>query len=49
MPIAVQARQPVCSIMSCTHGSRVTEPMPTPAKAILDRDAAAANEPVRQE
>jgi hypothetical protein len=34
MPIAVQAvRQPVCSIMSCTHGNSVTEPMPTPAKA----------------
>ena len=34
MPIAVQAvRQPVCSIMRCTHGSSVTEPMPTPAKA----------------
>ena len=34
MPIAVQAvRQPVCSIISCTHGSKVTEPMPTPAKA----------------
>jgi hypothetical protein len=34
MPIAVQAvRQPVCSIKCCTHGSKVTEPMPTPAKA----------------
>ena len=34
MPIAVQAvRQPVCSIMCCTQGSKVTEPMPTPAKA----------------
>ena len=34
MPIAVQAvRQPDCSIMCCTHGSSVTEPMPTPAKA----------------
>jgi len=35
MPIAVQAvRHPVCSIISCTQGSKVTEPMPTPAKAI---------------
>ncbi len=35
MPIAVQAvRQPVCSIMCCTHGSSVIEPMPTPAKAM---------------
>ena len=34
MPIAVQAvRQPVCSIMCCTHGSSVIEPMPTPANA----------------
>ena len=34
-PIAVQAvRQPVCSIMCCTQGSSVTEPMPTPAKAM---------------
>ena len=49
MPIAVQAvRQPVCSIMCCTHGSKVTEPMPTPAKAMSNREAAAANEPVRQ-
>ena len=49
MPIAVQAvRQPVCSIMCCTHGSKVTEPMPTPAKAMPDGEPAAANEPVRQ-
>ena len=35
MPIAVQAvRHPVCSIMNCTQGSKVTEPMPTPANAI---------------
>ena len=34
-PIAVQAaRQPVCSITYCTQGSSVTEPMPTPAKAM---------------
>ena len=34
MPIAVQAvRHPVCSIMCCTQGSSVTEPMPTPANA----------------
>ena len=34
-PIAVQAvRQPVASIRCCTHGSSVTEPMPTPAKAM---------------
>ena len=34
MPIAVQAfRQPVCSIMSCTQGNSVTEPIPTPANA----------------
>ena len=35
IPIAVQAvRQPVASIICCTQGSSVTEPMPTPAKAI---------------
>ena len=35
MPIAVQAvRHPVCSIMCCTQGSSVTEPMPTPANAM---------------
>jgi len=35
MPIAQHAvRQPVCSIINCTSGSRMMEPMPTPAKAI---------------
>ena len=34
-PIVVQAvRQPLCSIAYCTQGSSVTEPMPTPAKAM---------------
>ena len=35
MPIAVQAvRHPVCSIMVCTQGSMMMEPMPTPANAM---------------
>jgi hypothetical protein len=34
-PIPVQAvRHPVCPIAYCTHGSSVTEPMPTPANAM---------------
>lgn len=49
MPIAVQAvRHPVCSIISCTHGSSVTEPIPTPHESKAHGEAAAADEPVRQ-
>jgi hypothetical protein len=40
MPIAVQAvRQPVCSIMCCTHGSKVTEPMPDAGEGEPDGEA----------